>query len=459
MIYIIVIIAILILFGGSSSNSQTGQFGNAGEHMSIFNKGFSLAGGLRAITVEQSFRNSLVVGNSGSGKTSAILISTLFTLARGRSSVIVLDVSKEIYKLTSGYLSKNKGRKIFCFDLSETSDGFNPLQLAKSTDDLDKIAQVLIKNSGVESKSDPYWSSSSEMVISLFLQYIFFYAQDKEKNMFNLVLLLETYMAEPAKIDLLFVQCNDEKLLRGYKALNAIPEKTRSSIISVALTATKLFKSTAVARCTGRNTFDLETFRNEPCILYLCIPLNLLKFLAPLTALVFEIFFQQVLSKIPPRGSYNIFFLIDEMLTMKLDLGLLYPQCRKYSVGVMSLIQEEKMLGLQFNQAESFAIKSNSSSRVYMPGQSFTTCKELQEEIGKTIQTEESPKQRPGYIMEASEIRMMKDEAIIMISSSQPLKERIRPYYSHFIYQWRTQIPPYEAQVKIPFAEPPMIQM
>ncbi|MEK7166468.1 MAG: type IV secretory system conjugative DNA transfer family protein [Patescibacteria group bacterium] len=462
MIYLIILAGIILLAVLSKSTNQAdstvkAQFGNAGDHLSIFNQGFCLAGGLRATTRDQAFRNALIVGNTGSGKTAAVLLGSLFTLSRSKSSIVVLDVSSENFKLSSGYLSKRRKRKIYCFDLTDTSDGFNPIALCKNITDLDKVAHVLIRNSGVDSKSDSFWSTSSEMILSLFMQYLFFYGQEGHKNMANVVLLMETYMAEPDKLDILFIKTQDERLLRSYKTINAIPEKTRQSILSTALAATKLFKSPDVARCTAINTFDIATFRKESSILYLCIPLNQVNFLAPLTAVLFEMLFQETLSRIPDRDENPIFFLIDEMITMKLDLGLVYSNCRKYRVGCMGLIQDEKMLQMKYSQAEAFAIKSNSCCRVYLPGQSLETSRDLMEIIGKCLIKDENGKERHSYAMEASQIRTSV-EAIILINSALPIKAPIIPYFKHFIYNARTKIPPYLPEQKILFKEPPLIQ-
>ncbi|MBL7738471.1 MAG: type IV secretory system conjugative DNA transfer family protein [Chitinophagaceae bacterium] len=459
MMYIAIAIGIIVIFiiSAKPKSPSDALFGNPGDFLSIFNKGFCLTGGLRATTREQAFRNALIVGNTGSGKTSAVLLGSLFTLSRSESSIVVLDVSAENFKLSSGYLSKRRKRKIYCFDFSETSDGFNPLALCKTVSDLDKVAHVLIKNSGVDSKSDPFWSTSSEMILSLFMQYLFFYGKEEEKNMANVVLLLEVYMAEPEKIDLLFIKAN-ERLLRTYKTINAIPDKTRQSILSTALAATKLFKSPEVARCTSINTFDIAMFRKECSVLYLCIPLNQVHFLAPLTAVLFEMLFQEALSRIPNKKENPIYFLIDEMITMKLGLGLVYSNCRKYFVGCMGLIQDEKMLGMKYSASETFAIKSNSCSRVYLPGQGIETCRELQEIIGKCLIKDENGHERHSYAMEASHIRTS-DQAIILINSALPLKERITPYFRHFLYNARTKIPPYEPEQKILFKDPPLIQI
>lgn len=290
------------------------------------------------------------------------------------------------------------------------------------------------------------------------MQLLFFYGKEEEKNMANVVFLLETYMAEPEKIDRLILSTNDERLLRSYKTLNAIPDKTRQSILSTALTATKLFKSPAVARCTSINTIDIDTFRKEACIVYLCIPLNQVEFLAPLSAVLFEMLFQEALSKVPDSRSLPMYFLIDEMMTMKLNLGLVFPNCRKYKCGCMGIIQDEEMLKMKYTNAEAYAIKSNSCSKVYLPGQSLTTCKELQEIIGKGAVKDEKGTERHTYVMEASQIRTS-EEAIILINAALPVKGRLIPFYEHFIYNARTKIPPYVCHRKIPFDAPPYISL
>lgn len=461
MIYLIIgiIITLILLFSnaGKSKSPTEALFGKASDFLSPFNKGFCLAGGFKATTRQQAFRNSLVTGSTGTGKTSAILLGSLFSLSRSKSSIIVLDVSAENFKLSSGYLNRHKKRKIYCFDLSETSDGFNVFNWCKTITDLDKVAHILCRNSNANSKADPYWITSAEMVLSIFMQYLFFYGKEEEKNMANVVFLLQTYMAEPDKIDLLYIKTN-ERLLKSYKVLNAIPEKTRLSILSTALTATKVFQSPDVARCTSINTFDVATFRKECSILYLCIPLNMVNFLAPLTAVLFEMLFQEALSKIPDKMKDNpLYFLIDEMVTMKLDLGLVYSQCRKYLVGCMGLIQDQKMLGMKYSLSEQHAIISNSCSRVFLPGQSIETSRELQEIIGKCLVKDDNGKERYSYAMEASQIRTC-NEAIILVNSALPIKLPIIPYFKHFIYNARTKIPPYVPEQKILFKEPPLIQ-
>jgi type IV secretion system protein VirD4 len=441
----VILLVLIVIVKAKETSPVDALFGKASDHLSIFNSGFCPAGGLKALSVEQSFRNSLVTSATGGGKSSATILGSLFTLSRAKSSCVVLDPAGELYKLSSGYLSKR--RTIYCFDPLQSYDGFNPLSWCKSITDIDKIAHVIIKNGGVESKGDNYWVTSSELIFSFFLQYCFFFGKEDKKNIATAVILIDTYMAEPQKIDLLITK-TDARLLRVYKTINSIPEKTRQSILSTIIAATKLFRLPEIIRSTSVNTFSIEDFRREPSILYLCIPLNMIQFLAPISAVLFELLFQESLAKIPEKNELPLWYLIDEMLTMRLDLPLVFSNGRKYKMGVLGVLQSMEMLPMKYSTGECFAIKSNACTQIYLPGQTMQTCRELQEIIGKCEIKDEQGKERHVYGMETSQIRQS-TEAIVLINSSLPLRLPVIPYFNHFLYNRRTKIPPYIPEQKV----------
>lgn len=415
--------------------------------MSLFNRGISLTGGLRATTQDIAYKNSLIVGQSGSGKSSTVLVGSLFTIARGNASIAVIDVSKEVYRVVSGYLSKYF--KIYCIDFSELSDGFNPLDFCTSVSDVQKIAQVLIKNSGTESKADPYWSASAEAFLAILLRYLVFYAPAETKSLYNLVRMIQVFAAEPGKIDKLIVSTRDADLLAAYKALISTPEKTLQSTVSTALVAVKVFATPEVARCTAKSTFTFKDFRKQKSLLFICTPLTDVNFFAPVSALLFENLFKEIMSRIPEKKECSIYCLIDEMVSIRFqNLGLVYSNIRKFRGSCMGLIQDERMLEINFSPAEAHAIRTNSFSKVYLPGQPLVTCKQLEEIIGRDEQNR--------LIMPASAIRTSK-EAIILCGNDLPYKEKMIPYYNHWLLRYRTKIPPYQQTKKIEFEMPPAL--
>ncbi len=446
----VVIIAVVVLLAflyKAFSQQKHEAFESVDSITSIFNHGFSISGGLRAIPRDVAYKNALVIGPSGSGKTSTVLIGTLHAIARGNSSAVVLDVSGEIYKLMSGYLSTKC--KIYCIDFTPLSDGFNPLHCCKNVSDIQKIAGILMRNSGTESKSDPYWSSSAEKLISLFLEYLITYEKPEHHSLYNLVRMIEVFAGEPKKIDTWFAKAHSD-MLTSYKALIAVGDKTLQSTISSALVALKIFKNPEVARCSAQSTFDFEHFRKEKSILFINTPISDINFLAPYSALLFEQLFKVVLSRIPTDDECAVFAILDEMVTMRFqNLGMIYSNIRKYKGGCMGVIQDERMLEMNYAAAEAHAIRTNSFSKIYLPGQPHQTCKLLEEIIGKD--------EHNKSVMAASQIRQL-EEAIILCGNKKPFKEKMIPYFEHWLLSGRAKYPPYIQKRKIEFDTPSILE-
>ena len=108
------------------------------------------------------------------------------------------------------------------------------------------------------------------------------------------------------------------------------------------------------------------------------------------------------------------------------------------------------MLEIAFSPAESHAIKTNSFCKIYLKGQDHITCKKLQEIIGN------GDDHKP--VLAASQIRTC-NEAIILVDNKLPYKESMTQYFNHWIFRKRTRIEPYALENKIPFKQPPIIEV
>src|SRR5674476_481611 len=135
MIYIIIIICIIVLvalFSKKDAHTYNAQFGNSWEHLSQFNHGFAVTG-LKALTKKISHENCILLGPTGSGKSTVVIISSAISIARGKSTIIFNDIDGEAWKHTSPYLAQEGYRLVrFNFSNASQSEAFNPLLLCTS---------------------------------------------------------------------------------------------------------------------------------------------------------------------------------------------------------------------------------------------------------------------------------------------------------------------------------------
>jgi hypothetical protein len=112
----------------SRTKGYNAEFVSPGLLLSRWEKGFNLTG-RRSLSVKLSYQNALIVGGTGVGKSSILLIPSLMTM---QGSFVVHDPSGELYMRSTGYLNeKGYEVKILNFARPEASSGYNPLQRAQ----------------------------------------------------------------------------------------------------------------------------------------------------------------------------------------------------------------------------------------------------------------------------------------------------------------------------------------
>ena len=423
------------MFDSSQPVTYNAKFGDQADHISTYNLGFAITGS-KALTKDRSHENCILLGPTGSGKSSIVITNSIVSLAKGKSSIIINDVSGELWKATSLHLANN-GYKILRLDFSNSkaSETFNPLALCKSISDIQKMSLLIIRNAIGESKSDPFWEQSSIMLISLFSRYLLFHAEPEYRTLQNVLRLIEKFSIDGEAVDRLFVKTNDEDLLNSYKATVAVGDKTQQSIIATARTALSLFCDPEVCKTTSTNSIDFSLLRNEPVALFVNNPLKDLMYFKPLSALFFQYLFNYVLSSIPDKHSRSVFFLLDESATMKFPaLSTTISNIRKFRSGILLCMQDEMSLISQYGPAESHQIKTNCGTHIYLKGQPLHTCQQLSQMLGYRTIIDEKGIERKRELLTVDEIRMS-EEAIIFIGNYEPLKCKMVPYYENI---WRS---------------------
>lgn len=425
---------------GNRNKEYKAEFASQRSLLSAFNSGFNLTGN-KSLSIKDSFQNSLIVGGTGTGKSSVVLIPSLYTM---KGSFIVHDPSGELFLKSSGYL-KQKGYdiKVLNFARPEISSNYNPLSRARdSSTDIQKVASIMVENSMGGNKKEPFWNSLAVSLITILIQIL--KTQDEEfYNLPNVYSLLNAMGGNHEAVDALFSKDADEKLFKEYKAFLAYDEKVTNSVIATCKAALQIFNDENVAKVTSTDNIRFEDFREKPTVVYIQNSIADQRYYSVLTSLYFEQLFSFILSRFPKESEQSVYFLIDECSSLHLPtLALATANVRKYCAGILLIIQSPQQMTNHYGKAETESILANCHSKLYFSGQNLETATELEKILGKWEFKDSQEKKVVRSLMTNDEIRMLRqDRAILICGNAAPVLTKLRPYYQSRRYREYANIP------------------
>jgi type IV secretion system protein VirD4 len=410
-------------------------------------KGFCITGD-KCLSIKDSFSNALVFGGSGSGKSLGILIPSILKMA-GHSSLVVHDPSGELFEKTSGAMN-NKGYsiKVLNYGNPDFSQNFNPLNRIRNISDIKKLSRLLIHAALGSGGKDPFWNSSAELLLTLFVRYVFYHTEKKNHTLYNVLCLINDFSGSPEKVDKFFVAAKDDDLLSDYKSFVSYDSKMLMSFVATVRTALSIFADPDIAHITSSDTIDFESFRKEKTVLYINNNVNDMKYYSVLSSIFFEQFFATVMSKLPEQADLPVFFLLDEASSLYLNiLPTAISNIRKYNAGILQIYQSQSQLFDLYGVPQGRNIVANSYSKVYMSGQPLETARELELILGKYEYKDDENNKRTRQLLTMDEIRILKG-AIILCGNLPPIKAKLIPYYEQRELKRLTSLPPFQIEEK-----------
>ena len=402
------------------------SFISQGKILSNRYAGFCLTG-RKNLSVKNSYQNALIIGGTGTGKSSVVLIPSLLTMT---SSFIVHDPSGELCTNSAGYKDyQGYEVKILNFTNPLISSGYNPITRANSSSEMQKVASLLVENSLGKGK-DPFWNTQAVALLSMLISII--KKQEPEyQNLYNVRQLLNKLGSNHEEVDSLFSRHADDILFSEYKSFLAYDDKVVNGVIATCKAALQIFSDESVAKVTSFDTLNFHDFRNSRVALFIQNSVADQKYYSVITSLFFEQFFSYALSRFPKDNEQDIFLLIDEASSLNLPtLPLAVANVRKHRAGVMLLLQDFAQLIHNYGKQDAEAIKSNCFAKMYFTGQSLETTKELEATLGRYEYKDEKDAKVIRPLMTNDEIRTIKtNRAILICGNLQPIMARLKPYY------------------------------
>ena len=214
--------------------------------------------------------NALIVGGSGSGKSSAYSIPNAYQML---GSYVFTDPKGELYDRTAGFLRQN-GYKIKVLNLvnPQFSDGYNPLMHISSEIDVDVIANTIVKGQKTDGGgSDPFWDDSAEMLLKALIYYLIATRPEEEQNLASCAELVRAANSNGGSnllTDLISQLPYDHPARMNYKSIEIAPEKTYSSILSTLQSKLGKFDSKEIAELTSTDTINFEEIGSRKTAVY-----------------------------------------------------------------------------------------------------------------------------------------------------------------------------------------------
>lgn len=410
------------------------------------NHGFCLDG-KRSQSEESSYRGALIIGGTGTGKTSTAIIPSILKMARQGHSFVIHDPSGEIYKSTSGYLKANRYsiRKLR-YDGAIHSDAYNPLGRMRSHHHVVQIAHTLLTAHTDTAPADPFWTGQAQSLLAILLE-LLLYLDRRFRNMANVLHLLNVIQATPQRLLPLFIVHAPKRLQAEYKSFIALSDKVLSGTIATAKSSLSLFTNQEIARITASDTMALEAMRSYPMAIFIQNPIMSQRVFAPLTSLFFTQLFEILMQQISQDTDRSVFCIIDEGASFKVDWPLYLAQVRKYRVGVMLAVQSFEQLEEQYGEPDAQNIAANTYAKLYFTNQPQGTAERLSRLLGTFQLTEESGARHIRELMTPQEIRMMKkDKALLLCGNLPPMLAHLVPYYKSSLR--KRILPPMNSQMQ-----------
>lgn len=238
-----------------------------------------------------SNNNMLIVGSSGSFKTTSIMHQNLLQMG---SSYVVLDVKGDTQR-NLGKRFEQAGYKIYSLNFKNPakSDRYNPFAWIETEADMLRIIKSwheAVRPVNENSAADPFWDDAVDLKMQAVFYYAWLDARDKKKKAtFNDVIwllsqenlpvinpatgeksnrLTELMDEKAAQYD------NDYPPVRAYRKFQGKAAETEGSVSLMISAMLNICETAEVKRIFSGNDIDLKMIGQEPSVVFLVMPDN-----------------------------------------------------------------------------------------------------------------------------------------------------------------------------------------
>lgn len=448
----------------TTDENADAAFGTETDIASRYEKGFLISQN-RRLGREDSFKNVILYGQIGSGKTTRYIIPVTLRLLDQPCSIIINDPAHQCFSNTSGYAQK-MGFRVLVLNWSapEVSVGFNLLKACRDYSEVKRLADTLVRASNKDAKSDPFWTSHSRITISLFMQLVLLLDDPELHHMVNVSHLLGKFAGgKQNEVDLLVARAGlkpeGKKLYSDYLKLVAMPEKTRQNVLASVFAVLEIFDDPRIAQVVSApDSLELNELRKTPTILYIQNSVGSQKYLDVLNSCFYELLYGHLLERLPEEDELDLFMIYEEFSSMYIPLiPSFLANNRKHRIGNFLCLQANSQL--DHYGPDKLNISANCVTHIVLPGDHPTEfLREIEQKSGTiTITDKEGRKEKKALVPMAGFRLWSTDTALIMQGNKAFVKAKTRAFYQSRELSRKTSLPPATIENSMAAPEPKMI--
>jgi len=381
----------------------------------------------------------VVISPTGGGKTTGIFLPNLLSNSMPKSSIVITDIKKELWNLTSDY-QKSIGREPILLEILGESGNYNPLDHCSDFTEMKDLASNLLQNgelaiqlnsgrTGGESTwinaAIPLWTATLLMCKTI---------------SGALKVLINTPSLELADK---FESCGNKDAIEQWRifASSAGSPKTYSSTVSTLLSSLQLFTDHNIIKTTSKSDFKPQDLRKKPIALYIVYTANKANYLSPFLS----IFYSQLIDKIMQSEGLPVEFLMDEFANLGRisNFAQIVSVARSYKLGFCVCLQNIAQLVNIYGKNNTTTILNNLKTKCVLPSLSdYEALQYLSNLCGdKEVKTESINDKGKSHSMTTrklftpDEIRRLNDEEILIIPHNKlPFLDNQNLYYNEQKY-------------------------
>ena len=395
--------------------------------------------------VDDSEFHTLVIGTTGSGKTTAVVDPLIYSLCKHRESMIFTDPKGEIY-INHAELLKARGYNIVVLNFRDPQKGnaWNPLTLPyllyhegnvdKAIELVDDVANNIVKDAKAQ---DPFWQNSSSDYFAGCTLGLLEDAKLEEVNL-NSISLMTTVGEEKFGAGSTYIKeyfgLKGEQSSAYTFASNTInsPTETKGGILSTFRQKIRIFSSREnLSEMLSYSDFNMRDIGKQPTAVFMIIHDEKTTYHALATIFIKQCYetlisvAQECGGKLPVRTN----FILDEFANMPAlkDVTTMVTAARSRLIRFTFIIQNFSQLNDVYGKEDAETIRSNCGNLIYILTTELSALEEISKLCGEVkVDKDKDDKRDSKPLVTVSDLQKMKmNEVIILRNRMNPFKTQL----------------------------------